>query len=297
MANSVKLPTVGAATSYRVGRAMAFIGDIGTANTFKAPCQIQGRVQVNAPPTWGDLKLEDTLGPDVILERTLDGEGLSVVIPFVNDRNNSVREYFSPMGRRGYGSTSSEVPVTQSLAVIPTFEIGGGLKTIQGAWDRLAGFGRLASPATTVTVSVAGAAQGAVSIPVAALPAAIPAGTYLYFLPGTGKYAKTTALAAQGATAVSVEALPVALVSADVAYVSGADAAPKHGLFIWDATFDSPDFSFGREDGGRQILNVTAQALHSFDAWVPEGLKLGYPGDPVQAGFPADKFNFSSVTP
>ena len=297
MANENKLPTVSSATSYRVGRVMAFIGDINTTNTFKAPCQIQGRVRINAPVTWGDLKLEDTLGPDTVLERTMEGEGLSAQIPFVNDRANSVRQYFSPMGRLGIGSTSQEVPPLQSLAIVPAFEIGGGLKTIQGAWDRLAGFGRLASPATTVTVSAAGAPQGATTIPVAALPAAVPINTFLHFLPGSGKLAKVTVAAAAGATSLTVLALPVALVSGDVAYVSGADAAPKHALFIWDATFDSPDFEYGREDGGRQIISVTATALHTFDSFVPETMRLGYIGDPVQGGFPADKFFFQSITP
>ena len=297
MANSNKLPTVSTATSYRVGRVMAFIGDIFTTNTFKAPCQIQGRVRVNVPATWGDLKLEDTLGPDVVLERTMEGEGLSATIPFVNDRANSVRQYFSPMGRLGVGSTSQEVPTLTSLALVPTFEIGGGLRTIQGAWNLDAGFGRLASPATTVTVSAAGAAQNAISVPVAALPAAIPINTYLYFLPGTGKLVKVTAAAAQGAASITTDPIPVALVSGDLAYVSGAAAAPKHAWFMWGITTDSPDWEYGREDGGRQIITVTATALHSFNPAVPEGMKLGFSGDPVQAGFPADKFFFQSVTP
>jgi hypothetical protein len=296
MANEVKLPAVGTATSYRVGRAMLFVGDLFTTNSMKPVSQIQGRVRVNAPVTWSDLKLEDTLGPDAVLERTLLGEGLNAVIPLVNDRNNTIRELLSPMGRRGYGATSDEVPPTQSVAIIPTFEIGGGLKTIQGAWHRNAGFGRLASPAVAVVVSAAGAALNAVSVPVTALTQAIPANTYLYFLPGAGKLVKVTVAAAIGATSLTTDPIPVALVSADTAYVSGTDAAPKHGLFMWDCTFDSPDLEFGNEDGKRQIINVTCQALHSFETFVPEGMKLGYPGDPVQGGFPADKFFFQAPT-
>ncbi len=296
MANEVKLPTAAPGVSYRIGRAMLFVGDLFTANSMLAVSQVQGRVRVSNGQSWSDLKLEDTMGPDTILDRILLGEALSCVIPLVNDKNNLIRDTLSPTGRRGYGSSSPEAPVTQSAAIIPTFEIGGGLKTIQGAWDRLVGFGIAASPATTVTVSVAGAAQNAVSVPVAALPAAVPAGTRLYFLPGTGKYATVTTLAAAGATALVTEPIPVALVSADVAYVSGALAAPKHGLFMWDCTFSSPDFEFGNEDGGRQIITVTAEAMHSFEAFVPEGMNKGYPGDFFQAGFPLDKAFFSSPT-
>ncbi len=67
--------------------------------------------------------------------------------------------------------------------------------------------------AVIATVGVAGAAQGATSVPVAALTGPIPSGTLLDF--GGAKFARTTALAATNATAIAVSALPTALVSGD----------------------------------------------------------------------------------
>lgn len=62
----------------------------------------------------------------------------------------------------------------------------------------------------------ANAAQNAVSLTVAALSDAIPAGTLLRF--AAGKYAYTTAAVAKAAVAIPVEALPVALANGDMAY-------------------------------------------------------------------------------
>jgi hypothetical protein len=70
-----------------------------------------------------------------------------------------------------------------------------------------------------VTVGVAGAAQGATSVPVAALSGPIPGGTILDF--GGAKLAVLTADAAAGATALAVRALPTALVSGDAATFKG----------------------------------------------------------------------------
>jgi hypothetical protein len=69
------------------------------------------------------------------------------------------------------------------------------------------------------TVGVAGAAQGATSVPVAALTGAIPSGTVLDF--GGAKFARLTAAAAAGATSLTVAALPTALVSTDTARYTG----------------------------------------------------------------------------
>src|SRR5689334_4525182 len=84
----------------------------------------------------------------------------------------------------------------------------------------------------TVTVGVAGAAQNATSVPVAALTPSvyanttliagggviIPAGTVLYF--GGAKVAQLTADAKIGDTTLTVAALPTALVSGDAATYS-----------------------------------------------------------------------------
>lgn len=73
--------------------------------------------------------------------------------------------------------------------------------------------------AVVAVVGAAGAAQGATSVPVAALSGAIPSGTVLDF--GAAKFARLTADAAAGATSLTVAALPTALVSTDTATYQG----------------------------------------------------------------------------
>lgn len=75
---------------------------------------------------------------------------------------------------------------------------------------------------TKVVVGAAGAAAGAVSIPVGALANLVPAGTVLDF--GGAKFARTTADAAAGAVTIAVAALPTALVNGDTATYSPAGA-------------------------------------------------------------------------
>lgn len=65
-----------------------------------------------------------------------------------------------------------------------------------------------------VNVGAAGALLNAVTVPVDALPGALPKEAVIYFS-GT-KYARLSAAAAAGATSISVYALPQALVDADV---------------------------------------------------------------------------------
>lgn len=73
--------------------------------------------------------------------------------------------------------------------------------------------------AKTITVGVGGAAANAVTVPVTALPVAIPVGTILQF--GTDEFVKLTAAAAEGATSISVEALINALEAGDTAVYGG----------------------------------------------------------------------------
>jgi len=65
-----------------------------------------------------------------------------------------------------------------------------------------------------VNVGAAGALINATTVPVDALPGALPAEAVIYFS-GT-KYARLSAAAAAGATSIAVYALPQALVDADV---------------------------------------------------------------------------------
>jgi hypothetical protein len=110
----------------------------------------------------------------------------------------------------------------------------------------------------TVTVGVAGAAQNATSVPVAALTPSslyanttliaaggvlIPTGTVLYF--GGQKVAQLTADAKIGDTTLTVAALPTALVSGDVAtYSALATEAVNAGSLV------------GRPGGGDRRRNL-----------------------------------------
>lgn len=87
------------------------------------------------------------------------------------------------------------------------------------------------------------------------------------------------------------------LVGNGYAAASGAGAAPKLSLFIWRAALSMGDHTLGVEDGGREIVTVTAQAMHSFVAGVPEGAKLGLFGDPVTFSPAVTGFLFGSSTP
>lgn len=81
-------------------------------------------------------------------------------------------------------------------------------------------------PADAVVVDPGAAAQGATSIPVAALSGPIPNGTILDF--GTDKFARLTAAAAAGATTLTVSALPTALTGAETATYAGAGVLKAH---------------------------------------------------------------------
>lgn len=96
---------------------------------------------------------------------------------------------------------------------------GIGAETLIPGGARLDPSQFLAEDAVVVTVGAAGAAQGAVSVPVDALSGPIPSGTVLYF--GGAKVAQLTAAAAAGATALTVAALPTALVDNDTATYGG----------------------------------------------------------------------------
>lgn len=77
-----------------------------------------------------------------------------------------------------------------------------------------------AADSVIVDVGAAGAAAGAVAVPVSpALSGPIPSGTVLDF--GGAKFAVLTAAAAAGAVTLAVRALPTALVDADIATYAG----------------------------------------------------------------------------
>lgn len=93
-------------------------------------------------------------------------------------------------------------------------------------WDNVAESTR--PGAFTVTVGTGGAAIGATTVPVTALPGALPSGVTLDF--GGAKFARLTAAAAAGATSLTVTALVTALVAGDVATYTGAATGKKRLL-------------------------------------------------------------------
>lgn len=82
-----------------------------------------------------------------------------------------------------------------------------------------------------VNVGAAGALLGATTVPVDALPGALPAEAVIYFS-GT-KYARLRAAAVAGATSILVYALPQALVDADVGtYLGNTTAFVESGTLV-----------------------------------------------------------------
>lgn len=296
MANEGRAPTL--STSVQIGKGIAFTGDLFTADAMTALGMVQGRIRISHSDTFNDLRLEDQTGPQV-LDRINMGSDLTAAVPLVMPLDGSLLPRINPSGTRAFGYSQPQKPIETSFAVIPLIELGGGLRFSQGAWSRLAGNGVVAAPVSNAVVSAAGAAQNAVSIPVAALTAAIPTGTKLIFLPGALKTATLTAPASIGATALTVAAIPTALVSADTAPVSNVLAIPAHALWIWRASLGFGELGFGVEDGGREIVECTAQAMFSLNAAVPEGMKLAALGNPVlpsSPGIDPTAFFFGSPT-
>lgn len=87
------------------------------------------------------------------------------------------------------------------------------------------------------------------------------------------------------------------LIGNGYAAASGAGAAPKIALFAWRVRLSPGGRSWGVEDGGREILTVNWQALHSFNAGVPEGAKLAVHGDPTTFTPAVTGFFFGSTIP
>lgn len=77
----------------------------------------------------------------------------------------------------------------------------------------------------TYTITTSGAALGATTIPVTALPVALPIGTVLDWT-GPGELSTLTAAAALGATSLAVEPLDAAIEAGDTAPYTVTDASP-----------------------------------------------------------------------
>lgn len=81
-----------------------------------------------------------------------------------------------------------------------------------------------------------------------------------------------------------------------VGSASGAPAAPKHAIWIWRARLGFGELGFGGGgDDLKLVTPVTIQAKFATQAGVPEGMKLGYIGDPTTGTPPVVGFLFSST--
>jgi hypothetical protein len=81
------------------------------------------------------------------------------------------------------------------------------------------------------------------------------------------------------------------------AAASGAGAAPKLALFAWRVRLSRGSRKWGTARGGIETITVNWQAMHSFNAGVPEGGKLGIYGDPTAFTPATTGFFFGSLTP
>lgn len=101
--------------------------------------------------------------------------------------------------------------------------IPGGAMLVAASWPT--------EGSVVVTVGAAGAALGAIAIPVAALTGPIPSGTVLRF--SVDEYARLTSAAATGAVTLAVEPLVNALEAADTAtYVGSGKRYVESGVLL-----------------------------------------------------------------
>ena len=133
------------------------------------------------------------------------------------------------------------------------------------------GTGVSAPSTVTATVSAAGALQGATSIPVSALPAAIPKNTVLSFTASGGGAIITkvvvTADAAQSDTSLSVESFEGAAGDGIDAALVNTDEAVWDGLYT-DIASNSLDFSANEQTN--ELTAVTHGSATGVRVAVPE---------------------------
>lgn len=140
----------------------------------------------------------------------------------------------------------------------------------QIAWDEVPNTART-TPGFGVVVGAAGAIATATTVPVDALPAALPSGTRLFATDGT--VIVLTAAAAAGATSLTVTAITNAVVDNDVlSYDGGGDKILKHGQPVQPAAGDAgkvipavsgSGFAFGLLEGPA-LENDVAAALTGY---------------------------------
>jgi hypothetical protein len=113
----------------------------------------------------------------------------------------------------------------------------------------------LGTTTVSVVVGVAGAAQNATSVPVAAMPVALPIGFVLDF--GAEKFARLSAQASEGDVALTTDPIPTALVHNDAATVT---LAPSNSLLSQEFTKLDADDQAAQQTLAELLLNLTSPA-------------------------------------
>ncbi len=140
MANEVLPATLDAALA-SIGNAHAFYGSFFAVNSVTLMGQKMGDIADNSPEaTVSDLKAEEITG-DANHDRLILGGGLQLTVPLIVPEDGSFWGDFSPTGVSGDGYSNPQRPLYTSVAIIPDWEMGGGLKYAAATWTRLAGNG------------------------------------------------------------------------------------------------------------------------------------------------------------
>lgn len=140
MANEVLPATLDDALA-SIGNAHAYMGSFTVANSAVQMGQKMGDIQNNSPePQVSNLTAEEITGA-ALHDQIILGGGLEIVIPMVVPADGSFWTDFSPVGVPGDGFSIPQRPTFTSVAIIPDWEVGGGLKYAAATWTRLAGNG------------------------------------------------------------------------------------------------------------------------------------------------------------
>lgn len=123
-----------------IGNAKLYVGDFLTASGAAALAHKEGPITVALEESYSDLTAPEVTGP-AIHDRILMGVSGSITFPAIID--NTVWANITGAGTAGGGWSSPVKPIVKSVAIIPDYEVGGGLSHDGTAWTRLAGFGVL----------------------------------------------------------------------------------------------------------------------------------------------------------
>lgn len=140
MANEVLPATLSQALG-SIGNAHAYRGSFFAANSALVMGQKMGDIADNSPdPTVSDLTAEEITGA-AVHDRIILGGGISLTIPMIVPQDGTFWADMDATGTPGGGFSNPQRPIFTSIAIIPDWEVGGGLKYAAATWTRLAGNG------------------------------------------------------------------------------------------------------------------------------------------------------------